>query len=195
MRFEHEGSNLVSLPDDLVLLGQQLSDDSDRLADRYPSASNNDHREPVRRVVGIYTDQVGDAESHGDHPADTAAPENTRRSRLRWTRRLSAAAALMTLAAGIWAFRAEMPSHEPSESAGAESASHSLAADSLQGRRFASGETSRIGSQATGRFGDTQDEQPTVVPAAFFENLSGPEQEALLDLLEDQGMLQASLSI
>jgi hypothetical protein len=34
-----------------------------------------------------------------------------------------------------------------------------------------------------------------VVPAGFFQTLSGPEQEAMLDLMEEEGLDQASLSI
>jgi hypothetical protein len=36
---------------------------------------------------------------------------------------------------------------------------------------------------------------PPVVPATLFQTLSGPEQEAMLDLMEEEGLDQASLSI
>jgi hypothetical protein len=144
----------LPLPADLEQLGEQLSADAARLADRYPPGEC--------RVT----------------PAALAAAARPRRQ-ASW---FAAAAAALLLAAGMGGW------------AGWQAIQSRQAASAPD--RVAEGPAGAPPSDHTTAVALPEPNLPETLPAAvFFGDLSPTEQEAVLDVIEQQGHEQAQLSI
>lgn len=147
------------LPRDLAGMGQQLSDDAQWLAQRYPA--NVCPMEITPRTGG--------------------------RRFIRW---ISAAAAILAISGGAWLALRTPPALSPKTlSPKLESIDHF--ATTARSTLGATPPAARISDRVLDAgedyilAADLNSPDGLIVPAAFFQNLSGPEQEGLLDLLDE----------
>jgi hypothetical protein len=155
------------LPDDLAHLAAQLSEDAERLATSYPAAQSD---------VWLASAAVD------------ASVEKSSASWHRWVR-IAAAVAAISLTAGTGAWVLNSRTFSPDNTAQLQTP---LAIDSQPLPRPL--HSAGLHSSQSRPTEVTPMDSP-VVPAGFFQTLSGPEQEAMLDLMEEEGIDQASLSI
>jgi hypothetical protein len=148
------------LPPDLVGLGQQMSDDAAWLAERYPAT--------VCPSVTVC-------------PSAVAPPAAGVRGRaqeiIKW---ISLAAAILAICGTTWITMRTRPALPPTH----ETVGHVAA----QGKeRPYAPITDRVldAGEAYILAADRNSAEGLIVPAAFFQSLSGPEQEGLLDLLDE----------
>lgn len=170
------------LPDHLATLAQQLGDDARRLAEMYPAGNPSRWQAQGRSSLGL---------THG------------------WTAAAAAVFLVASVGAGVWmaGHRAAAPGTarlqlpqladergELAAKAGGPSDQHGApAAD--DGSRIAAQEQHRIVEENQAEQRPDPGEGLRWVPAGLFQSLSGPEQEALLDLMEGDALEPASLSI
>ena len=165
------------LPDDLAALGDRLRDEAGRLAAHYRG-------EPMdERVAAIL-----------DH-RQTAAASPARRAPVVRILLAAAAACVACAVISVWAFRhdaADTASNRPAETpAGAERALRPTPpAPGALAERAADRPPRHVSEAAL-----PISPRPVVTPAVFVPDVTGPELEAVLDLLEDGSGNDFSLSL
>lgn len=176
----------LELPDDLAMLADQLRDDAVYLARRHPADATPEQREAAWR----------------SHVEGESKPLEKSIMPYSW-RWISAAAALVVaLACGwsAWYFQSGgNDGGDPIATAGIESSPAQAPGmgNSQAGRTTpvalerAPAEARPVGEKPAARDELPQD-QPRLIPATFIRDLSGPELEAVMDLLEQE---ESGLSI
>ena len=169
-------SDRDDLPDDLALLAERLADEAEYLASRYPARGSEDWLK--------------------------AQPEPSVSFRRRfWVAmgtRVAAAAAMVAVGIiGVWGLSSPGPLPFPKIPVTAWNLSWPGPVPLLEipEVNLAAQPTWEIFSDVRSGSDRPSIAPALVVPAGFFEELSGPEQEALLDLMEIKNLDQRSLSI
>ena len=184
----------LDLPDDLGMLAEQLRDDAAYLAQRHPADATLKQRELAWQDI-VRDEQQKHEEEHAARKADS--PKSASHSNVwRW---VSAAAALSVVLGisslvAIRSYEVTFPdvkfswtaTHQPAQSN----------PDGLQGSGVTSqhAASQRIGSTLPGNLTPRESnrpaddelpaEQPRLIPAALLRDVSAPELEGMLDLLE-----------
>lgn len=172
----------LGLPDDLAALAGQLSDDAQYLAACHPADATPEQRARAYRET-------------------SAARGNGKRKRAlsRWLMRGAAAVLAAVAAWGAWQWL--QPPAERGHLAGvANSGSVESPAESTvsspqpQGSELAKGQDSSDTTNADEATGSDEltGDQPRLIPAGFLRDVSGPELDGMLELLEQE---EAGLSI
>jgi hypothetical protein len=176
----------LSLPDDLQLLAEQLSDDASLLSNLYPSAAL----------------QHWQATAQPEPAASTIEPRN----RWAWLKPALVAASLLLAVSLAWqALPKNLPSNvipvvplqadlKPPLQPIAFDSTQTVATDvATKDSALAFQPVTPQPAEASRVIGTVRTEQ-AMVPAGLFLTLSGAEQEALLDLIEDANLQQPSVS-
>jgi len=153
------------LPEDLALLGCALSDDAERLAERYPA--QHDSIAPIASAAAQRWRIIA-----GTTSATTTAATAT-----------AAALALVAASIALLIYAGGIPFRQP----GATLADQGPARGMVHNASDAADVLQLVPSVWT-------DNLPPL-RGAFFRELSGPQQEAVLDLLEENALAQSSVSI
>lgn len=152
------------LPDDLLILAEQLTADADRLATVYPVDRQVRSPEVAADVASI---------------AAGAVPRVS--PKFNWRRIAGAAAVLFAVGVGGWAaFGLRDVGQQPENIA-------ALRTNSNVAEQNNATKVTTVSSRVA-------DSVPAM-SSVLFQDLTGPEQEAVLDLLEGDGSQPASLSI
>ena len=163
-------AELLDLPDDLAMLADQLRDDAAYVAARHPADASSEQRELAWK-------EFVDSKTTTAHPP----------RRWRWA---SAAAALaIVVALGSWLTYANFFGSPESETI--------IAAESNTGPAVVVEATVPAKSIESSEAiyppnSELPGDQPRLIPASFLQDVSGPELDGMLDLLEDD---EAGLSI
>jgi hypothetical protein len=158
----------VDLSDEMLLLGEQLSDDAAFLAAQYPA---------------------------GQPHLWTAAPESQAvagTTIAHWSR--IAAVLLVSLGVGsgvigVLHWRAAVEPPVAGLPAGAPQPMAPFMGSQFAGSQFSGTTPTPLLFKSDGA-----GTEAAVVPVVFFQSLSGPEQEALIDLMESDGLAETSVS-
>jgi len=174
--FADPASADLDLPDDLAALAEQLSEDAAYLEGQY--------------AAGCYEVWASDS---SPHPNQQEPPPRRGRNRLVWGG-AAAASVLLLLAGAVWVQSLSQDQRPAAQLDSVESPRKSLQLEAPADA--ANSDRASAGQEASARAAEpSEPARSPVVPAGLFENLSGPEQEALLDLIESKGYEQSSLSI
>lgn len=177
------------LPADLALLADRLSTEAAFLAATYPA---RDGSAGQSRPDGASAGPGEVAQSACPGAYDSPCRAGLRR---RWPGWFKSAAAVLVVAAGLGGLAAvgvinRLAGPPPDQVAGPRGGEHS-----------APGAASRAPAALTGKapggriLGGTAPRAPVLLPAASFQELTGSEQEAVLDLFEENVLAQTSVSI
>ena len=177
----------AELPDDLQMLAEQLGEDALHLSNLYPAQSPD----KWAKTASAAQDHKAAA-----HSASTALPWKLKRI-IKW----GAVAASLLVAVGLsWNFRPQHKAPAPATPptvmdvepiAVQPTPDESLRPESTLAIRPVSNDT--VSGKST-RVQGTPDTQPVTVSTGLFMTLSSSEQEALLDLMEDEDLPQSSVS-
>jgi len=198
-----DDAEALDLPEDLAMLADQLRDDAVYLAERHPADATVAQREAAwLDYVDGHHEPGKQHDEPGKQQCGRGKQRPTRGAPWRWTS--AAAAVLLAVATGwtIWQL-----------ADGANETSNRVAAPARDGRRAATPEiasddarrsrdlrAARISAKADGdenrgNSGGAKQpaaEPPRLIPAAFLQDVTGPELDGMLDLLEED---ESGLSI
>ncbi len=189
---EHDGAGDPVLPPDLAALAEQLTADAERLTAQYPVAGIKGAgcERHVEILQAIATNVPVPCISTGRCSPPSSMSSQVQRIRRAWIARAAAAALFLAAAWSATLVAWHRPRHispvglrtlEQREAPGGTADSSSSAAA-----------PATVGAFPLHPVVDAAD---LVVPAGLFQALTPPQQEGLLDLLEDEHLVPASLSI
>jgi len=174
-------------PDDLCSLAEQLGDDARHLAATFPAGESRQWSDAVAASAPL-----------------TPADSNGSRS-FAW--RFAAASLLLALGIGVmlWSAAGHGPAGQQTDSVAQENSRSRRAPAEQPPAEQPAADKKHVAREDTsspllppspaGPNAQRLSPVPPLMPAGVFEDLSAPEQEALLDLMEVEGIKASSLSI
>jgi len=182
-----------ALPDQLRMLAEQLSDDALHLASLYPASAPKSW-EAAAIVMEKSAAEQPPTELSTQHRAEQAARNMA--SKLKWG---VAAASLLLACSVAWKIRPVSESATPIAVPLPSHWDNSAAATHLNPPSRPLVTFHPVNNQPDSAQRDLQEAATrmnvSTVPTGLFMNLSSPEQEALLDVMEDEELTQASVSL